>query len=109
MAKKNRNFQSTKSTSNTAKTIADNSNVKTNANETTSNSKTTVATTTLAFKKENYLIMIFGIALLMIGLVVMSLDSEPFGFGFLGLTLGPLIVLASFIVQFFAIFYTKKQ
>ncbi len=33
----------------------------------------------------------------------MSLDTEPYGFGFLGLTLGPLVVLAGFILEFFAI------
>jgi hypothetical protein len=33
----------------------------------------------------------------------MSADNEPFGFGALGLTAGPLIVLAGFVVQFFAI------
>jgi len=33
----------------------------------------------------------------------MSLDTEPYGFGFLGLTLGPLVVLAGFVLEFFAI------
>lgn len=65
--------------------------------------------TKLAFRKENYLIMLGGIALLFIGFFVMSYDSETFGFGFLGLTLGPLMVLAGFAVQFFAIFYVPKN
>lgn len=61
-----------------------------------------------AFQKANYILMIVGIATLGIGFFVMTLDTEPYGFGFLGLTLGPLIVLAGFIIQFFAIFYTSK-
>ena len=61
-----------------------------------------------AFQKANYIIMIIGIATLCVGFFVMTLDKEPYGFGFLGLTLGPLIVLAGFIIQFFAIFYSPK-
>jgi hypothetical protein len=33
----------------------------------------------------------------------MSADDQTFGFGTLGLTIGPMIVLAGFIVEFFAI------
>ena len=62
-----------------------------------------------AFQKANYILMIAGIATLGIGFFIMTLDSEPYGFGFLGLTLGPLIVLAGFVIQFFAIFYTSKS
>lgn len=47
--------------------------------------------------------MIIGIAVLIVGFTVMSLDSQPHGFGFMGLTLGPIIVLAGFIVELFAI------
>jgi hypothetical protein len=57
----------------------------------------------LAFGKQNYLLMLAGIALLIIGFVIMSADNEPFGFGTLGLTIGPMIVLAGFGIQFFAI------
>ena len=57
----------------------------------------------LAFGKQNYMLMLAGIVLLIIGFIVMSADNEPFGFGALGLTAGPLIVLAGFVVQFFAI------
>ena len=65
----------------------------------------------LAFKKENYYIMLAGIATILLGFVIMSLDSEPFGFGFLGLTLGPVTVFLGFIAQFVAILYnpTKKD
>ncbi|MGK7388747.1 MAG: DUF3098 domain-containing protein [Candidatus Cyclobacteriaceae bacterium M2_1C_046] len=57
----------------------------------------------LAFGKKNYTFMLIGIALLIIGFVIMTLDDTRFGFGFLGLTLGPVIVMIGFIVEIFAI------
>lgn len=61
-----------------------------------------------AFDRENYRLMLIGIGIILLGFVVMSLDKEPHGFGFLGLTLGPIIVVLGFFFQFFAIFYKKK-
>lgn len=63
----------------------------------------------LAFGKKNYIIMIVGILLIALGFFIMTLDNEPYGFGFLGLTLGPLIVMAGFAVEFFAIFARDKK
>lgn len=57
----------------------------------------------LAFGKKNYTFMLIGIALLILGFVIMTLDNTRFGFGFLGLTLGPIIVMIGFIVEIFAI------
>lgn len=57
----------------------------------------------LPFGRKNYQLMIIGLAVLVVGFTIMSLDSQPHGFGFLGLTLGPMIVLAGFIVELFAI------
>ncbi len=65
--------------------------------------------TKFAFKKINYLIMILGIALILLGFVNMSLDQETYGFGFLGLTLGPIIVFSGFMIQFVAILYKSKK
>jgi len=65
--------------------------------------------TKFAFKKINYLIMISGIALILLGFVIMSLDQETYGFGFLGLTLGPIIVFSGFMIQFVAILYKSKK
>lgn len=62
----------------------------------------------LPFQKKNYLIMLIGIVVLVIGFIIMTLDQEPYGFGFLGITLGPIVVLLGFIIQFFAIFYKDK-
>ena len=65
--------------------------------------------TKFAFKKINYLIMISGIAVILFGFVIMSLDQETYGFGFLGLTLGPIIVFLGFMIQFVAILYKSKK
>lgn len=63
----------------------------------------------LAFGKKNYQLMIVGLVLLVLGFTIMAMDKEPYGFGFLGLTLSPIIVLAGFITEIFAILYTPKQ
>ena len=63
----------------------------------------------LPFGRKNYLLMLCGLTTLVIGFIVMSLDSEPYGFGFLGLTLGPIIVMAGFMIQFFAIMHNPKK
>lgn len=61
-----------------------------------------------AFGKENYKWMLIGLGVLLLGFVIMSLDSTVHGQGFLGLTLGPIIIMAGFIIQFFAIFKKSK-
>tara|TARA_B100002052_G_C15838657_1_gene579043 strand:- start:710 stop:916 length:207 start_codon:yes stop_codon:yes gene_type:complete len=62
----------------------------------------------LPFKKSNYKLMIIGIIIISTGFIIMTLDREEYGYGFLGLTLGPLVVLFGFIFQFFAIFHKEK-
>tara|TARA_B110000014_G_scaffold63753_1_gene43324 strand:- start:46 stop:252 length:207 start_codon:yes stop_codon:yes gene_type:complete len=62
----------------------------------------------LPFKRHNYILMIVGIFTIAIGFIIMSIDQEDYGFGFLGLTLGPMIVLIGFIIEFFAIFSKSK-
>ncbi len=62
----------------------------------------------LPFKKSNYILMIAGILLLSLGFFIMTLDKQDYGFGFLGITLGPLIVILGFILEFFAIFHKAK-
>lgn len=63
----------------------------------------------MPFGRKNYLLMITGVLLLFIGFVIMTLDNEPYGFGFLGLTLGPIIVFLGFVVEIFAILYSPKK
>ena len=57
----------------------------------------------LPFSSANYMMMLIGIGVIMLGFVIMSLDSAEFGFGFLGLTLGPIITVLGFIIEFWAI------
>lgn len=63
----------------------------------------------LPFGKKNYQLMIAGIVTLIVGFTIMAMDKETHGFGFLGLTLGPLIVLSGFVLEIFAILHTPKE
>lgn len=63
----------------------------------------------LAFGKKNYQLMVIGIVTLVVGFTIMAMDTELYGFGFLGLTLGPLVVLAGFLVEIAAILHTPKE
>lgn len=63
----------------------------------------------MAFGKNNYKLMLIGLAVLILGFVLMTLDNQRFGFGFLGLTLGPIIVMIGFIIEIFAILQKPKE
>ena len=39
----------------------------------------------------------------------MANDSEQYGFGFMGLTLGPITVMVGFVVELFAITFKSKS
>lgn len=74
----------------------------------TKTTKTDVQTeSALPFGKGNYTFMLIGIALILIGFIIMTLDKEPFGFGFMGLTLGPVVAFLGFMVEFYAILKKK--
>jgi len=62
-----------------------------------------------AFNRMNYILMIVGILVLLLGFFIMSIDQETYGFGFLGITLGPIIVMLGFVIEFFAIMYKAKD
>ncbi len=53
-------------------------------------------------------ILITGFVVMLIGFIIMTLDQEPFGFGFLGLTLGPILVLLGVIIPIFSLFRPRK-
>ena len=53
-------------------------------------------------------ILITGIIIMVIGFFIMTLDKEPFGFGLLGITIGPIIVLIGVFIPLFSLFYIKK-
>jgi hypothetical protein len=63
----------------------------------------------LPFGRKNYQWMIIGVVTLVAGFTIMSLDSQPHGFGFLGLTLGPIIVMAGFIIEIYAILHNPTK
>jgi hypothetical protein len=62
----------------------------------------------LPFTKRNYQLMAIGVILLIVGFTIMALDKDPYGFGFMGITLSPIIVLVGFVTEIFAILYTPK-
>ena len=53
--------------------------------------------------------MAIGLIVLIVGFIVMSLDKADYGFGFLGITLGPIIVMIGFIVEIFAILHRPQR
>ncbi|GAB2580087.1 DUF3098 domain-containing protein [Spirosoma areae] len=62
----------------------------------------------MPFSRQNYTLMLAGIGIILAGFFIMSLDKEEFGFGFLGLTLGPIVVMGGFLLEFFAILARPK-
>ena len=63
----------------------------------------------LPFGKKNYQLMIAGVFTIVVGFIIMSLDSEKHGFGFLGLTLGPIVVMAGFMLEIYAILHRPTK
>ena len=57
---------------------------------------------------KNIKILLLGILIMLVGFFVMTLDKEEFGFGFLGLTLGPILVLIGIIIPIFSLFKLKR-
>jgi hypothetical protein len=69
-----------------------------------------------AFAKQNYVLMLLGIALICVGLFLMigggSDDPTVFSdkiFDFQRLTLAPILIATGFIIEIFAIMYKQKQ
>ncbi|WP_151085707.1 DUF3098 domain-containing protein [Hymenobacter baengnokdamensis] len=56
-----------------------------------------------AFGPRNYRLMWVGLAVLAVGFITMMLDKADYGEGFLGLTLGPILLFIGFIIEFAAI------
>mgnify|MGYP000170952523 CR=1 FL=1 len=62
-----------------------------------------------AFEKINYIMMIVGVVIITLGFTIMAMEDAKHGFGFLGLTLGPVITFGGFMFEIFAILYKKKK
>lgn len=63
-----------------------------------------MSNTSFPFSKKNYLFLFLGLGLIVLGFVIMGMDATPHGNGFMGLTLGPIITLSGFVLEFYAIF-----
>jgi uncharacterized membrane protein len=63
----------------------------------------------LPFGKKNYQWMIIGFTIIALGFTLMSLDKTEHGFGFLGLTLGPITVVVGFALEIFAILQKPQE
>ncbi len=53
--------------------------------------------------------MVLGLVVIAVGFIIMALDTEPHGFGFLGITLSPVVVLTGFVIEIFAILHTPAS
>jgi len=63
----------------------------------------------LPFGKKNYQWMIIGLVVIALGFTFMAVDGEQHGFGFMGLTLAPVVVLAGFAIEAFAILHNPNK
>lgn len=61
-----------------------------------------------AFEKKNYQFMLIGLAVMILGYIFMSIDSTEYGFGALGLTVGPFTLFLGFVIEVFAIMWKPK-
>ena len=68
------------------------------------------------FKKKNYIILIGGLVLILLGIVLMigggSEDPTQFSeeiFNFQRLTLAPILIISGFVMGVFAIMYKSKK
>lgn len=70
----------------------------------------------MPFGKQNYIIVLIGLAFIILGFVLMigggSSDPDVFNekmFDFQHITLAPILVLAGFVVEIVAIFWKRKK
>jgi hypothetical protein len=73
-------------------------------------------TADFAFTKENYRLMLIGLALMALGFILMigggakdPSDFSPEIFNFQRITLAPILILAGFVVEIFAIMKKSKD
>tara|TARA_B100000809_G_C14981710_1_gene474761 strand:- start:201 stop:425 length:225 start_codon:yes stop_codon:yes gene_type:complete len=63
----------------------------------------------LIFNKINYIILLVALAVITLGFIIMGMDDTEYGFGAMGLTVAPIVVLTGFGIVFAAIFYKQKE
>jgi len=62
----------------------------------------------MPFGKKNYFLMLLGLLTIAIGFTAMSLETAEYGFGPLGLYVGPIVVLIGFVIEVFAILHNPN-
>jgi hypothetical protein len=62
----------------------------------------------LLFSKTNYTIMLAGIGSIILGFILMTMETAEYGFGPLGLTVGPAFILIGFLIEIYAILHKDK-
>ena len=74
------------------------------------------STTTFAFDKKNYKLLLIGLAFIIVGFLIMigggSDDPDVFNediFSFRRLTLAPILILTGFVIEIFAIMKKPKD
>lgn len=60
----------------------------------------------MVFTKKNYVLLGISIGIILLGFILMSADKDTYGF--LALSVSPVIILAGFIFVFYAILYKDK-
>lgn len=53
--------------------------------------------------------MLAGIGVVALGFILMSLETAEYGFGSLGLTVGPITIMTGLGIGFFAIMHRPKK
>lgn len=85
-------------------------------NEKKLNAENQEGKSTLPFGRQNYIIVLIGLALVVLGFILMigggSSDPDVFNekmFDFQHITLAPILVLAGFVVEIVAIFWRGRR
>jgi len=62
----------------------------------------------MIFSRTNFIIMLAGIALLIIGFIIISMETAEYSFVPMGLTIVPAFLMVGFIVEIYAIMHKDK-
>ncbi|TDI73032.1 MAG: DUF3098 domain-containing protein [Bacteroidetes bacterium] len=61
----------------------------------------------MVFVRKNYLLLLLGLGLVIVGYVIMRLENEVDGF--ISLYVAPLLILGGYLEVMYAIFYREKE
>jgi hypothetical protein len=89
------------------KTLSEVKPIVSKVEQTFASNKTVSTASELPFGRSNFMFMLIGIGVILTGFFIMTMDKEEFGFGFLGITLGPIVVFSGFMIELYAILKKK--